>query len=935
LLDYDKSPRIEVADKGKKTPSRLVQVEVTAGDGTGSIDNITFDGDDIVSVDPKNLLEIVKLPKPAPFSLNANEARKFTVEVIGRKNGKLAITSTARGKGPDGDVSNSDTAKYSVGVSDLSAEILVTSPDPTQSVDALRFEQLEDGSIRPIPLDFELVIKNTGGDTLENLKIPDQLDIASQNPNKAPTKWSDIAVEIPTPTKWIVDKTSPLKPDEKRTAGKWRWEMKADLPVDFRALVSATNSEAGPRSQNFLAIKRLQVGIEKKFSFKTKVANAEKLVTAGNRIVLTGTLKNLSYLDALTVGPPLPDVRGNAGRNYLYFVGPKAAELKQLELAELISLDPGESKEFRLEFRTTWVNPRSQGKGGGGTRAEFTFTPWADAINENGDATPLEDAQISASAADLRRLVSIDDSVPIPNFAKTNALASSLVAFTVGGIEGVKNFALSIPMLAYSLVEIPVSMLIAAADFQAKVWKELTPSERTVFANQMALIVSAKLLAKGYEGRKKPGELFDQVNKVALETMTDLQNEWETGDYTSVLQKYTAAGSETIAGILVPEALGSMLANPALAGKVTAAVARIQEEMAPLLARIPSLVELEEVIPLLEQIKSGTRLAPEYLAKLYGIDAQEAAELFQIAKESEVLMYMRSRHASSIEWIKRFNAVLKPEAIKIKCVNDVDTLIGYTASDVGRLIFKKPLALIEEERSGLSAQQWLDETMAAQGIAKTDNRYTEASGRLKARIEEWNEYEATYKEWSTRKYIDVGFNYRDNAIPSKLRSNSSSFRKFNMARIGEEEYVLEMADRFGALRTITGDIDGLMFTNLDGTPLSAEKHYKLLERLKKNTLINAQHGESATYVNGGVDFIAKNLKGEPPILFTPDGEAIVVKFNKKESVWNNPFDYTLRFDGTPIHFGGQAVEGAISPPVLNLAKRPKKSPAKPKVFVKR
>ena len=312
------------------------------------------------------------------------------------------------------------------------------------------------------------------------------------------------------------------------------------------------------------------------------------------------------------------------------------------------------------------------------------------------------------------------------------------------------------------------------------------------------------------------------------------------------------------------------------------------------------------MVPLLAQLKSGAILTLTDLAQAFGISEAQAAALQRVAEEFKVVLVMRSRLAESLQWIEKFGAVLKPEALKIKVVNSIDKLLGYADGDIGRLIFKKPLALAEAERTGRPVSAVMDELLAQQGIVRGDARYYQAFQRLALRTEEWLKYEEEYKRLAGRGYIDVGFNYQDNAIPTALKRNARKYRGFKMAPVSgasSEEYVLQMTNGKGEFVSITGDIDGFSFTHADGSPLTAEEHLKVLEALKDDFNIQLQHGQSDTYLEGGIDFLAKQSKGEAMVQFAPGQEPRAVRFNAEHSDWANPRDYHLKFDGGIVHAG--------------------------------
>jgi hypothetical protein len=659
------------------------------------------------------------------------------------------------------------------------------------------------------------------------------------------------------------------------------------------------------------------------FSSKVDVPGVGEL-PAGLRIRVSGKIKNLSEVDTLIVGPPLPTVTGNAAQVFYYALGAEFGIPMRVEIPELIVLKPLEGRSFAVEIPTGQSDPRLIDGKGGGTRAVVNFTPWADVYEPDGKRTAIASDQIKATSEDLERNIAIDDSVDIPE-KEFLVLARGL---TDGGLVGVKNAIASLPGQAAGLLELPKAAWMALSSSEGTIFDVMTIDEKMEMLDSANPEIVGQLLKYEENGRKtaeERAEQIKQINALMLSSLTEMSNEWYVGDYESIVRKVSAFSSEQITGVAMPIVLGKMLKTEVAIAGIARASAKLEAQMAPVLARLNALkvIGLEAVIPAIESIASGTKIGARLLEKLYGIDALEAEELRQIAKEYKVLLYMRSRHESSIEWLNKWKAILKPEALKVKVVSDADGLLGYKVSDLGRLIFKKPLALIENEKSGKAVQVWFEEVMSKNGIAPPDPRYSETLGRLNERMAEWATHEEEYKHLNKIKQIDVGFNYKDNDIPDRLATNSSSYRGFNLKPVAgaEEEYVVEMTNRLGEFKSITGDIDGVMYTNLDGSPLSPDKHFALLERLRLSHRLGARHGESATYVNGGVEFIEKNLKGAAAILFTPEDSGIVVRFNKAKSTWLNPRNYYLHFDGTPIHYGGLAPDVPIAPGKVDISYR--------------
>ena len=425
-----------------------------------------------------------------------------------------------------------------------------------------------------------------------------------------------------------------------------------------------------------------------------------------------------------------------------------------------------------------------------------------------------------------------------------------------------------------------------------------------------------------------------------------MANQWAVGDYTSTAELYSKYAADAVTQVAVPIALAKLAKSPRAVAALARAQEALQTKMAPILAKAPTLTRIEELGPVLSVLESGTELTAEQLSTLYGITPEELVELQKVADDLDVLLTVRSRHASSIDWIERFDAMLKPETLKIKTVSELDVKLGYRESDVGSLVFRKPEPLKAFDAGQGDLGALINEFVTGKGFEPGTPDWESAVNRVMARITEWRKWEKYYKRWDAQGWIDVSMNYTGNAITDPLVKGKSSlgvaplesgkYVGFELAPIGDEEYVLQMMNnRVGRMVPITGDIDPIAFTHLDGSPLTMEEHLAVLDKLAKNPLLQAQHGESATYTGGGLDFIESQFKpGEPGVQIAPNGHAPrVVRFDKSKSRWNNSFDYHLHWDGGFVYSGSYVPKGAIprapivAPPVVEpLPTRPRAIP---------
>jgi hypothetical protein len=176
-----------------------------------------------------------------------------------------------------------------------------------------------------------------------------------------------------------------------------------------------------------------------------------------------------------------------------------------------------------------------------------------------------------------------------------------------------------------------------------------------------------------------------------------------------------------------------------------------------------------------------------------------------------VLIAVRARNPLSLERIGDLLAVVKPENFKIKTVNWLDVkYLDYPASREGLLVLQQPIS----ETPLLTNLAGADADVRAAAIARWQDR-----------VDEWDHYAAQYKSWDRNKWICVGSDYQINGICAASRNGA---RRFELSSIrspsGTQSYLMQLGDEpgtAGILRPITGDIDGVAITTLNGYEITA------------------------------------------------------------------------------------------------------------------
>jgi hypothetical protein len=707
-----------------------------------------------------------------------------------------------------------------------------------------------------------------------------------------------------------------------------------DAEVTFRALATGVRASQA----NDYGSGKADWSLKPKYRLKINTIQDNPVpgtaVPAGNPIRLHGTVTNMSRSDVEKVGPLYPELGGAAGVESFAWDA-TGTDPESFVPDDVITLQPGEEHDFTVRVTTSWSDPMLAGSAArtnsGGTRAILTFTPWAKYTDENGVEHDVDDSEIEATRVDdtptpLVWNVPVDDSVVIPHVN----WAAYAGAFTVGGMNGVKNAASSLLRAPLDLVNFSASSIHAIASYQDQVWDDMTPAERDAFANDVAGLAVHILKRNAAKAAMTPGDLYTAANTAALQRMTDLENQWQVGDYTQTVEAWSEGGADAVSQVVLPIAAAKLARSATAAAALERAQTAIQASFdADIASHLGSVTKVEDVLPVLEELANGTELTADQLSTLYGISPEELAELQKIADKYQFLLTVRSRHASSLQWIAEHNAMLKPEAIKIKTVSELDSRLGYPADDIGSLVFKKPVPLVRFEQAGAGADLGAitDQYLTEQGFDLASQDAIDARTRIKLRVDEWKDYEAKYKKWSNfsgdgstgEGFVDVTYNYKGNAIDDTVRQGVGKEVGFRLRPINGDANTLTVQfynAKVGEWVPVTGDIDPIAFTHLDGSPLSMAEHADVVDAMADNPLLQGQHPESATFVgqdpatHDGVAFVSKQFKTGPDGLIEPGlqiapGHAPprVVRLDAKRSYWNNPFDYRITWDGGYVYTG--------------------------------
>ena len=179
--------------------------------------------------------------------------------------------------------------------------------------------------------------------------------------------------------------------------------------------------------------------------------------------------------------------------------------------------------------------------------------------------------------------------------------------------------------MALGLIKAPYTILSGLWEFQAEVWSSFTDEEKGALGQDAGFYAASILMRNAELGKQKFEDLWAQANKAALDAMNEAEKQWATGDWTQATELYSKFMAEQVTNVVLPIALAKLAKSPAALAAVQRLTAEIQEAAKPHSAAIRAATRLDEVVPLLAQLKSGAILTLTDLAQAFGISEAQAA----------------------------------------------------------------------------------------------------------------------------------------------------------------------------------------------------------------------------------------------------------------------------------------------------------------------
>jgi hypothetical protein len=795
---------------------------------------------------------------------------------------------------------------------ELQGQLTVTvSPSPqhvTLKVDP------KTGDIVPAAVTVTVEITNSGAKPVTNVTAPDKLVVGYSDPNDVHVDKVSFRLKKGAGPKPKAD-LGTLKP-HKTVPVTYAYQAQGDGKYSVEALILGANSHGRTirglaKATEFIGSPVLEMSTE--MGRKVKSPDDPGLVLAGTAFTINVTFENKSNVKTVEVDPYVPQYGGNASDVHLQRLDDPIQNVQHSsaeDISEAVELDPGEKKKLALVVRTTGTPADTlvgEQATGGGTRAELNFVdPVAYVLDtKTKTTTPLDDAAIYTHG-ESKYSISLDDADHRPE-PEEGTLAGTAYYFTVGMLHGLRN--ITTGMLSGLFVELPKLLAKGIANVptalttyvsaEMDLWNSIKddPAEVAAFTN---LVGNTMLLAY-----KNAPELIDNeekfrkaITKDVLDGYTRTWNDWYGGNRGDALEEFGREFTERSGDLAMAIAPGLLARDAAVLDAFKSTEAKVFDQTAAgLKSAESSLVDANEAMELLKNVvKPGYEMSNTVLQKVFGLRSVETDFLRQFAQSNKLLIVVRSRAAESVEWIEKLGAVLKPESIKLKNVAWLDVkYLGYSVSDVGRVVIRKALPTVAEVEAKLRKA----------GFTDASAEWIETIKRLKTRTKELTTSDKGYVDQLEKAakdgHIDMKWNFAENSVDPTAYTDSSTRYRFRMATSAHGDQVPQFFVK-GQWRCITGDVDFLQITQANGAPLADAERVRIYGELAKS-VVGLLHPESATWTDLAHDAFNFDTKineferAGTVAQFAPDGIVRGVDFNKELSSFVSKRDYSIFWDG--------------------------------------
>jgi Tol biopolymer transport system component len=434
----------------------------------------------------------------------------------------------------------------------------------------------------------------------------------------------------------------------------------------------------------------------------------------------------------------------------------------------------------------------------------------------------------------------------------------------IGGLGRVAAYIYEDPSLLADTWGEGTRVLYETVELMKTAYEEMTPDEKETFWVELVVDIQQRLLLMSSTARLPTGvdpESYEAVLKWTQEATRSLFDGVEAA-YASDDPARIAEELGRVSGHAAMEVIMAFVSEIKFAKYVKGSEINKFTKNASL---GPALNSQETALRLLKSgpISKSTALAA------FGVGADDIKKFQEVFTAFKVKGYARERSPIADNLINnRGVAIWKMEAMKPKGISDIDELIMGT--NTRRLLGSDGQPI---ELRGITGIFWPgdNETVLARLAGKdlSPELIDACLARAAMRRKEYNNYIGKFNKWK-QEGIPVSPNYKDNGVPDPVGSGGVTrgfqVEEFELSN-GSKVIIPQVTNQDGQFRYISGDIDWVHFSNLDGTPLDPKKASQLYTVLMD--CCGLQHPETVSWINDGqaffnskADQIAEYVRGE-------------------------------------------------------------------------
>ncbi|RKX34760.1 MAG: hypothetical protein DRP71_06020 [Verrucomicrobia bacterium] len=456
------------------------------------------------------------------------------------------------------------------------------------------------------------------------------------------------------------------------------------------------------------------------------------------------------------------------------------------------------------------------------------------------------------------------------------------------GLGAMSNYVLANPLFLFRAMGSGYQSLYNLTEMAAATWENMSDEERDEYISSLLdeVLTRSQLyfFTRSVLTPEESAQLRQQLRDATYVFFSDVEDAYASND---PLRISTVLGK--VSGSTFLEVATSGIPTPKFT-KFTKAVEAVRLATNTKAARF-----FTETEKYLRRVKGPISLY--HAGRHWGIGGQELQGVQKILKMFGMKGYARERSSRATHLIEVLKeALVKPEKMKPKGISEIDSFllgeermaqvntrlksVNNPAKNVeldGITAIFKPES--DEKILGFLAELPPEKQMSPEAVKAILER-------AQFRREEYGDYIAKFREWR-KDGIPVDFNYSGNVAHAPGGTVAAKNRNFDFVDVGDPGnpiYVPMMADDAGKLKYITGDVDWIHFSWLDGTPLDehiAGALYFILSRC-----CGLQHGETISWFNKGqtifkgkVNQLSDYIRGEKALLEVTGDSLRAVRVN--------------------------------------------------------